>query len=322
MKTLLFWNIIALLIGIVMDLAVGDPEDRIHLVIVYGTLIKTFEDLFYPHRYQRRLYGALLVVVSIVLVTAVLGGALFLLWKMHHLLYALWAGVLCWLCLAARSLYDQSDMVRRPLEAGDVETARSMVARIVGRDTKDLDADGIARAAVETVAENTSDGVIAPLFYLALGGPVLGCIYKLINTMDSMIGYKNAKYIDFGRTAAKLDDVVNYIPSRLAALELILAAAVCGFDAKNAARIWKRDRRNHASPNSAQTESVVAGALGLRLAGPASYFGKITDKPYIGDELRAIEPEDIRRANKLMFAAAAIMAVLALGCMLAVYFSL
>ena len=176
----------------------------------------------------------------------------------------------------------------------------------------------MARAAVETVAENTSDGVIAPLFYLALGGPVLGCFYKAVNTMDSMIGYKNTRYIEFGRAAAKFDDFVNYIPARLAALELILAAKLCGFDAKNALRIWKRDRHNHASPNSAQTESAVAGALGLRLAGPAVYFGKTLDKPYIGDELRRIEPEDIRRAQKMMFAAAAEMLVLAIGVMLAV----
>ena len=323
MKDLLYWNIVALIVGAVMDAIVGDPENRLHMVVIFGTVIKVLEDRFYKHRYHRRAYGTLLVILCVTLTALVLGVLLFALWKLHHLLYCLWASVLCWQCLAAKSLRDASEKVRVPLEAGDLDQARQMVGRIVGRDTKILDEAGVARAAVETVAENTSDGVIAPLFYLALGGPVLGCVYKMINTMDSMLGYKNARYIDFGRAAAKLDDAVNYLPSRLAALLLILAAKIQKLDAKNAARIWKRDRRNHASPNSAQTESVVAGALGLRLAGPTSYFGQPKeDKPYIGDALREIEPEDIRRANRLMFTAAAEMTVLALVCMYAVYLAI
>lgn len=186
------------------------------------------------------------------------------------------------------------------------------MSMIVGRDTKPLSEAGIARAAVETVAENASDGVIAPLFYLAIGGPLLGWLYKAVNTMDSMVGYKNDRYLHFGRAAAKLDDLVNLIPSRLAALLLIVAAYLLRYDGKNAYRIWRRDRRNHKSPNSAQTESACAGALGLRLAGDAWYFGKLVPKPYIGDEIHPIEPQDIRRVNRLMYGAAGIMGLLAL----------
>lgn len=192
--------------------------------------------------------------------------------------------------------------VYTPLKENDVESARKAVSMIVGRDTQGLDSVGIAKAAVETVAENTSDGVAAPLLYIAIGGPILGCLYKAVNTMDSMIGYKNDKYMEFGRFAARLDDVFNFLPSRICALVMIAVSGLCGFDGKNALRIWRRDRRNHASPNSAQTESVMAGALNIRLAGDACYFGKVHKKPYIGDDNRMIEPEDIPRANCLLYA--------------------
>jgi len=174
---------------------------------------------------------------------------------------------------------------------------------IVGRDTAALDEAGIIRAAVETVAENCSDGVIAPMLYLAVGGPVLGFLYKAVNTMDSMLGYKNDRYLHFGRAAAKLDDAVNYIPSRIGAWLMIMAAFLPGreFDGKNALRIFIRDRFRHASPNSAQTESVCAGALGIRLGGDAVYFGKMVKKPYIGDARREEEEKDILRANRLLY---------------------
>ena len=219
---------------------------------------------------------------------------------------------MCWQILDVKSLRDESMAVCRKLEAGEIEGARYAVSMIVGRDTKPLSEAGITRAAVETVAENASDGVIAPLFYLAIGGPLLGWLYKAVNTMDSMVGYKNDRYLHFGRAAAKLDDLVNLIPSRLAALLLIVSAYLLRYDGKNAYRIWRRDRRNHKSPNSAQTESACAGALGLRLAGDAWYFGKLVPKPYIGDERHPIEPQDIRRVNRLMYGAAGIMGLLAL----------
>ena len=200
-------------------------------------------------------------------------------------------------------LKKESENVRRKLVSGTLAEARKAVGRIVGRDTGELSDAGVTRAAVETVAENFSDGEIAPLFYMLIGGAPLALAYKAVNTMDSMVGYKNEDYIDFGRAAAKLDDAANFLPSRLAAILLIAAAPLVGLDGKNAFRIWRCDRRKHASPNSAQTEAAMAGALHVQLAGPASYFGERVEKPYIGDPDRPIEPEDIRRANRLMYAA-------------------
>jgi adenosylcobinamide-phosphate synthase len=199
-----------------------------------------------------------------------------------------------------------------------LEEARYAISMIVGRDTQCLDEIGVAKAAIETVAENTSDGVIAPMLYTALGGPILGFLYKAVNTMDSMIGYKNDKYLYFGRAAARLDDVVNFIPSRISAYIMILASFLVGksFSGKGAYTIYKRDNRKHASPNSAQTESVCAGALGIQLAGDASYFGKIVHKPFIGDSFRKVEYEDIRRANKLMYMTAFICEMLCVVVML------
>ena len=188
---------------------------------------------------------------------------------------------------------------------------------IVGRDTQNLSPTGVAKAAIETVAENTSDGEIAPMLYLALGGPILGLTYKAINTMDSMVGYKNDRYSDFGRCAAKLDDLVNFLPARISALCLWVASVFLGkdYDAKRAWRIYRRDRYQHASPNSAQTEAMAAGSLGIRLAGDASYFGKIVNKPTLGDATRAIVYEDILRMNRLAYGAAVFCLLLCLGIM-------
>uniref|UniRef100_UPI00349E94EA adenosylcobinamide-phosphate synthase CbiB n=1 Tax=uncultured Ruthenibacterium sp. TaxID=1905347 RepID=UPI00349E94EA len=209
----------------------------------------------------------------------------------------------CWQALAMRGLRDESLNVYKTLRDGSLSDARMAVSRIVGRNTQNLDAAGVIKAAVETVAENFSDGVVAPAFYMLLGGAPLALWYKAINTMDSMVGYKNDRYLFFGRAAAKLDDAVNFIPSRLAALFLIASAQITGQDARKAWKIWRRDRHNHASPNSAQTEAVMAGALGVQLAGPAYYFGKRYDKPTIGDALRPVEPEDIQRANRMLYVA-------------------
>jgi len=217
--------------------------------------------------------------------------------------------LLIWQLLAGKDLRKESMAVYRALKRGDVSAAREAVSMIVGRDTASLDEAGITRAAVETVAENTSDGIVAPLFYIALGGGALGCLYKCVNTMDSMVGYKNAQYLDFGRAAAKTDDLFNYLPSRITARLMILCCPRLGLDRDNAERIWARDRLKHDSPNSGQTEAVMAGALGVRLGGDASYFGQVHKKEYLGDDFRPVEVEDIRRANKLSFASS----VLALG---------
>ncbi|MBP0978325.1 MAG: cobalamin biosynthesis protein CobD, partial [Oscillospiraceae bacterium] len=235
---------------------------------------------------------------------------LFAAYSLHPVAGVITESIMIFYLLAARNLRDESMKVFGAADAGDKEGARKAVSMIVGRDTSKLDLNGIIRAAVETVAENTSDGVTAPMFWTAAGGAVGGFVYKAVNTMDSMIGYKNEKYKDLGRCAARLDDVLNYIPSRFTALLMILSCPFTGLDGKNAYRIWKRDRRKHASPNSAQTESVCAGALHLRLAGDAWYFGELHKKEYIGDDDRPPEPADIIRANRLMYVSSFIMLVI------------
>jgi adenosylcobinamide-phosphate synthase len=241
-----------------------------------------------------------LVVCSVALCT---GGLLFLFYRLHPLAGCVLEAVMTYQILATKCLKVESMKVYERLSAGDLSGARQAVSMIVGRDTERLDEIGVAKAAIETVAENTSDGVIAPMLYLAIGGPLLGFVYKAINTMDSMVGYKNQSYLFFGRCAAKLDDVVNYLPARISALLMILGSFLPGnaFDGKGAWRIWRRDSRNHASPNSAQTEAACAGSLGIQLAGNASYFGKIVEKPTIGDDDRPVEDTDIVQANRLLY---------------------
>lgn len=312
------YHLAAILAGYLLDLCLGDPHSMPHPVRAIGNLIVWLEKYLRPagkkhatERGERR--AGVLFVCLVLLVTGSVAGAILWISRLGGIwIQTVVEAVMTYYLLAARSLRDESMAVCRKLEAGEIEEARYAVSMIVGRDTKPLSEAGIARAAVETVAENASDGVIAPLFYLAIGGPLLGWLYKAVNTMDSMVGYKNDRYLHFGRAAAKLDDLVNLIPSRLAALLLIVSAYLLRYDGKNAYRIWRRDRRNHKSPNSAQTESACAGALGLRLAGDAWYFGKLVTKPYIGDEIHPIEPQDIRRVNRLMYGAAGIMGLLAL----------
>ena len=209
--------------------------------------------------------------------------------------------IMCYYMIASKCLKNESMKVYKAISENNIEKSRKAVSMIVGRDTENLDKSGIIRATVETVAENTSDGVTAPLMYMAMFGAVGGFFYKAVNTMDSMIGYTNEKYADIGCFSAKTDDFLNFVPSRVTAVLMIFSAKILGFDSKNALKIWRRDRRNHASPNSAQTEAVCAGALGIRLAGDACYFGELYKKPFIGDDTRSIENEDIVRVNKLMY---------------------
>ena len=227
--------------------------------------------------------------------------------------------VMTYQILAARCLQVESGKVWKQLKAGNVEAAREAVSMIVGRDTQNLTKEGVAKAAIETVAENTSDGVTAPLLFLLIGGAPLGFLYKAVNTMDSMLGYKNEKYLYFGRIPAKMDDVFNYIPARLTAWFMIVAAFLTGMDGENAWKIYLRDKRKHASPNSAQSEAVCAGALDVQLAGDAVYFGKVYKKDYIGDAIRKIEPEDILRAGKLMYMTTILMMVVFGGLLLWIY---
>lgn len=272
-----------------------------------GTTLKNW-------KHDRR-NGSILVILVLVATTGMTAFLLALSYRIHPYLGVLVETIMTYQILATKCLQVESMKVYHSLKYEGLEEARKSVSMIVGRDTQNLSEAGVAKAAIETVAENTSDGVIAPMIYTAIFGPILGFFYKAVNTMDSMIGYKNEKYLYFGRTAAKLDDAVNYIPARISAWLMILAALLGGkdFDAKRAYRIHKRDRYNHASPNSAQTESVCAGALGIRLAGDASYFGKLVKKPYIGDACREVSPEDIRRVNRLMYLTAGICESVCLG---------
>lgn len=300
--------------GFFLDACLGDPKKMPHPVRTVGRLIHLLEMAvrrFAPETREGQLAGGAILVLLVTGITAALS---FLLLQAADAAgtAALFAAetTMVYYLLAARSLRDESMKVYRSLKKGDVSEARENVSMIVGRDTGVLDEEGITRAAVETVAENTSDGVVAPLFFLAIGGPVLGWVYKAINTMDSMVGYKNETYLYFGRAAARIDDLANLIPSRLSAVLMMGAALLWRMNVRNAVRIFRRDRFNHKSPNSAQTESVCAGALDIRLAGDAWYFGTLCKKPFIGDNIRPVECDDIRRANILMYTTS-IMALLA-----------
>ena len=300
----------AALCGFALDLLLGDPAwlTPAHPVVLMGKAIHALEKLLrsvFPKNARGEIRaGAVLALVMsvgiIVLCKLILRALQDVFPPAAFFLEVIW----CWQALAVKDLRVEAMRVQTALENDGLIAARTAVSRIVGRDTAALTGEGVARAAVETVAENFSDGVIAPMFYMLLGGAPLALCYKAVNTMDSMLGYKNARYFHFGRVPARLDDAANYLPSRLAALLLITAAGFMGEDAPSAFRIWRRDRRKHESPNSAQCEAAMAGALGLRLCGPAYYFGERHEKPWIGDNRREIVPADIRRACRLEYAGA------------------
>lgn len=295
------------LIGMILDWIFGDPVWLYHPVRIIGKWIAFLEKIFRKlagdqegNEKKLLIAGGILWTLVILASAAVPMGILYLAEKFSpcaaFVLECFW----CYQLLAARSLGKESKKVYKKLIQDDLPGARLAVSMIVGRDTENLTVEGVTKAAVETVAENTNDGVIAPLIYMLIGGPILGFVYKAVNTMDSMLGYKNEKYLYFGRVAAKMDDVAGFIPARISALLMILASCLLGMDGKNALWIWKRDRRKHASPNAAQTEAVCAGALQVQLAGDAWYFGKKHEKDTIGDPIRDIEPKDILRSEKLM----------------------
>ena len=321
------YHIFAFIAGFVLDLLIGDPHFIPHPVRLIGSLISFCDkrlncDAGYNisekklnlTKYKRGMLLAFTVIFATFAMSVIIIVAAY---SINLYAGVIAEAVMTWQILATKCLRVESMRVYDALKTDGVDAGRRAVSMIVGRDTSVLDAAGVTRAAVETIAENTSDGVIAPMLYTAIGGPVLGFVYKAVNTMDSMLGYKNDKYMYFGRFAAKLDDVVNFIPARISAYLMIAAAFIGGrqFDGKNAYRIFKRDRFNHASPNSAQTESVCAGALRVQLAGDAVYFGKLVKKKYIGDGLREIEYEDIKRANRLMYITAFLCELLSVAVM-------
>lgn len=314
-------TVAAVVAGFLLDALLGDPRRIPHPIVAMGNAIAWLEP---------RLRAALPDTPSgarragVVLVAVLCAGSFGATWCLiavaglvHPLLGFAVETWLCYQALAACELRRQSMRVVRELTREGLPAARRAVGMIVGRDTEALDERGVLKAAVETVAENTADGVVGPLVYLIVGGAPLGMLYKAVNTMDSMVGYKNERYLDFGRAAARVDDVLGFIPARLAALCMIAAAPAAGLSAKGAWRIWRRDRFNHASPNSVQTESAMAGALGVELAGSAVYFGKLVEKPTMGDATRPIEREDVRRANRLMVLASALSLVVLGGARIA-----
>ncbi len=309
----MIYHLMALVAASLLDLLIGDPMGWPHPVRWIGALISALSEKFIKRaealgaedkiKSAKKKYGLYIVIIVVGLSGLIVGLLMFISYRIDPIIGLIVETIISYQCMAAKSLYKESMKVYKALKVS-IEDARRALSMIVGRDTDSLDRAGVIKAAVETVAENSSDGVIAPLIYLGIGGPVLGIMYKAANTIDSMIGYKNDKYIDLGHYGARFDDLINYIPSRISAWAMIYSCIFLGNDYsyQDAKRIYIRDRYCHASPNSAQTESVCAGALGVRLAGPASYFGNLVDKPYIGDAKREVEEKDIIRANRLMFA--------------------
>ena len=319
-------TLLACMTGFALDLLWGDPRWLYHPVRIIGAWISLLEKgrraVCKDNPGQRRGAGGVLWLLGA-------AGAFLLSWlllraaeQVHPAAAFALESFWCYQLLACKSLREESGKVYQKLAEGNLPEARKAVSMIVGRDTERLTEEGVVKAAVETVAENTSDGVVAPLFYLIIGGAPLGFFYKAVNTMDSMIGYKDEKYRYLGRCAAKLDDFFNYIPARLSALLMIAGAFLLGMDGAGAWRIYRRDRKKHASPNAAQTEAVCAGALRIRLAGDAWYFGKLYKKEYIGDDIRPVETRDIVRAGRLLYMTAALAFVLFGGVKLSLLFYL
>ena len=287
-------------IGLVLDFIIGDPNNPFHPVRIIGALGIKLENI------TRRIFKNLKISgfvtwLGVILITFLVNLLIVrLAFNISNIFGIIIEGILLYFCISSKGLKVEGLKVIKVLESGDIERARKQLSYIVGRDTKVLDEEGIIRAVIETVAENTSDGIIAPLLFGALGGAPLAMTYKAVNTCDSMFGYKNDKYIDFGFVSAKMDDLFNYIPARLTGYLVIFAAFILGLDYKNSYRIYKRDRYNHTSPNSAHPESAVAGALGIRLGGANYYFGKIVKKPTIGDKNKVIEISDLYKTNNIL----------------------
>jgi len=306
------------ILSLVLDSIFGDPRWYPHPVCGIGWIISRCENLFRKTVSSAHLAGLLTVITVTCSTVAIVFSLLFLAQLFSTYLEIILAVILIYMAFSTKDLLVHSNAVYHALLSDNPLVAgRKEVGKIVGRDTSELSQDGITRACVETVAENMVDGATAPLFYAVLASfmapfvPLtpIGCsavgifAYKAINTMDSMIGYKNERYLEFGRAAARLDDLVNYIPARISGIILIISACIMDFNCKNSAVIYFRDRANHSSPNAAHPEAAVAGALSLQLGGPSIYFGKRVDKPYIGDDLASITPDHIKQVNRLVVVA-------------------
>ena len=316
----MMWSLAALCIGFCVDLLLGDPRSIPHPIIFIGKLIDALEKLvrrvFPKTKRGEEIAGGVLWLLVVSISTLIPLGILWGAQLVSPWLRLAVESIMCWQILATKSLKDESMKVYHALKTGDIEKSRYAVSMIVGRETARLDEAGVTRAAVETVAENTADGIVAPLLYIAIGGAPLGFFYKAVNTMDSMLGYVEPPYKNIGMVGAKLDDVFNFLPARISAFLMLAAGGILGMNVKQGWKIFRRDRFNHASPNSAQTESVCAGLLEVRLAGDAWYHGVLHKKKYIGDALREITPEDIPASCRLLYVTAVLALALSVACKL------
>ncbi|MDW7669634.1 MAG: adenosylcobinamide-phosphate synthase CbiB [Bacillota bacterium] len=306
---------IPLTLGYLMDLVLGDSHNIPHPVRFIGKFIYLLETLLLTNTHKskvKKISGILLWFLTISISYLIPYVIILFISKINIYISIAVETLMCYFILATKSLKDETMKVYQPLKKNDIETARKHLSLIVGRDTKKLKKEGIIKAAIETVSENISDGIIAPMIFIALGGAPLGFAYKAINTLDSMVGYKSKKYKDFGWFSAKADDVANFIPARLSALLMIISSFLSGYDYKSAAKIYVRDRYKHSSPNSAHTEAVAAGALHIALGGPNYYDGMLVEKPYIGDNKKNPETRDILKVFKLMYITSFLSLILSL----------
>ncbi len=293
---------IELTIGYILDLIIGDPQNPIHPVRLIGSLCKNIEKLFRKlFKSSLKVAGGLTWIFSVAIVFFINYIIVISSFNINRIFGIIISGIIIYFSISTKALKVEGLKVVSYILKDDIEGARKQLSYIVGRDTKSLDEKAILRAVVETVAENMSDGVVAPIFYAGLFGAPGAMVYKAINTMDSMFGYKNDKYKDFGFFPAKLDDVFNYIPARLTGLLIVFVSLLLNLNYKESFKIYLRDRNNHSSPNSAHPEAAVAGALGLRLGGANYYFGKLVKKPTIGDELKEIEVRDVYKTNNILY---------------------
>lgn len=304
---------IELTIGFILDIIIGDPNNPFHPVRGIGYVARKFEIIFRSILKKYLKFAGLMVWMLIVMLTFMITFEIVNITKELNIYFGIiLEGILIYFCIASKGLVVEGYKVIKFLINDNIEGARKQLSFIVGRDTANLNKEGIIKAVVETIAENMADGIIAPLFYAGIFGAPLAFAYKAVNTLDSMFGYKNDKYIDFGYFPAKLDDIFNYIPARITGILIVICAAILRYDYKNSFKIYKRDRYNHTSPNSAHPEAAIAGALGVQLGGANYYFGKLVEKPAIGDNLNEIQIKDVYKTAKVLYLSSFIGFVLAL----------
>lgn len=311
--------VLAIILGFFLDSLIGDPEGMWHPVCTIGAIISKIEKFFRRlplSKSGQRFAGILLWIIVCSISYLVPYIILEFLFRIHPWMHFVVNVIFCYQIFARKCLADAGRYVRKELKKS-LEDGRKAISRYVGRDTSELSKEGVIKAAVETIAENTTDGVVAPFIFMLIGGAPLGFLYKAVNTLDSMVGYKNEKYQYLGWFSAKMDDIFNFLPARIAAVCMMAAAGMLKYDTVNARRIFQRDRFNHKSPNSAQTESVCAGALHIQLGGDAKYFGQYVKKPTIGDDDRQIVSTDIERASDLMTATSVFVILLGIAIKLA-----